>query len=357
MIAQQVAAEGVKRIVVVTDEPDKYPPRRLRARRHASTTATSSTPCSASCARCPGVTVLHLRPDLRRREAPPPQARQVSRPAEARRSSTTLVCEGCGDCGVQSNCVSVAPVETEFGRKRTIDQSSCNKDFSLREGLLPELRHRRGRRAAQAAEGRRRSSFRGAARRRRCRALAAAVRHPRHRHRRHRRGHDRRAARHGRAPRGQGLHRARHDRPRAEERRGRVARAHRRHARAAARGAHRRRRGRRWCSAATSVTGVGYEALAKMQKGVTTRARQHGAGDAARSSRATPTCEFPTGRRWSRRSRTPSAPGDAEFVDATKLATGAHGRLDRDQPVHGRLRVPARAAAACREAAILRRSS
>jgi indolepyruvate ferredoxin oxidoreductase len=78
----------------------------------------------------------------------------------------TDVCEGCGDCGVQSNCVSIVPVETELGRKRAIDQSTCNKDFSCLKGFCPSFVTVEGAHAARRTRPRR--SICRACRSRRC---------------------------------------------------------------------------------------------------------------------------------------------------------------------------------------------
>jgi indolepyruvate ferredoxin oxidoreductase len=137
-IARQVAAEGAKRVVVVTDEPKKYPsgtkwPDGLTVHHRDDIDAVQE-----ELAQIPGCTVLiydqtcaaEKRRRRKRGEFPDPDRRVII---------NELVCEGCGDCGVQSNCVSVQPLETEFGRKRTIDQSSCNKDFSCVKGFCPSF--------------------------------------------------------------------------------------------------------------------------------------------------------------------------------------------------------------------------
>jgi indolepyruvate ferredoxin oxidoreductase len=136
-IAAQVAAEGARRVVVVSDEPDKYSPnsfgrnttvrhrddldavqRELRAQRGLTVLIYDQT-CAAEKRR------------RRKRGQLPDLARRVF--------INDAVCEGCGDCTEQSNCVSVKPLETEFGRKRTIDQSNCNQDFSCLKGFCPSF--------------------------------------------------------------------------------------------------------------------------------------------------------------------------------------------------------------------------
>jgi indolepyruvate ferredoxin oxidoreductase len=137
-IARQVAAEGVKRVVVVTDEPWKYPadtdwPKGLTVH-HRDELDT----IQRELATVPGVSVLiydqtcaaEKRRRRKRGAFPDPLKRVVI---------NDLVCEGCGDCGVKSNCVSVQPLQTEWGRKRTIDQSSCNKDYSCLNGFCPSF--------------------------------------------------------------------------------------------------------------------------------------------------------------------------------------------------------------------------
>ena len=137
-IARQVAAEGAKRVVVVTDEPWKYSKREDWPRGLTIHHRDELITVQQELAKIPGVTVLiydqtcaaEKRRRRKRGRFPDPDKRVII---------NELVCEGCGDCGVKSNCVSVQPLETEWGRKRTIDQSSCNKDFSCVKGFCPSF--------------------------------------------------------------------------------------------------------------------------------------------------------------------------------------------------------------------------
>ena len=138
MISRQVEAEGVKRVAVVSDEPDKYS---IGSRFAHGTTFHHRDDLDAiqkDMRETKGVTVIiydqTCAAEKRRRR------KRGTYPDPARRVVINdLVCEGCGDCSVQSNCLSVVPLETEFGRKRTIDQSSCNKDFSCLRGFCPSF--------------------------------------------------------------------------------------------------------------------------------------------------------------------------------------------------------------------------
>ncbi|MBK1689939.1 indolepyruvate ferredoxin oxidoreductase family protein [Rubrivivax gelatinosus] len=136
-IVKSLVSEGVARLVVVTDEPGKYSGVMLE----------------------PGVTVHHrdefdrLQNEFRTirgtsvivydqtcaTEKRRRRKRGTMAEADSRVVINELVCEGCGDCSVQSNCLSVEPLETEFGRKRRINQNSCNKDFSCVKGFCPSF--------------------------------------------------------------------------------------------------------------------------------------------------------------------------------------------------------------------------
>ena len=137
-IANQVYAEGAKRVVVVTDEPDKYDstvswPFGTTIHHRSELNAVQQ-----ELAATEGLTAMiydqTCATEKRRRRKrgmfPDPDMRIVV---------NEQVCEGCGDCGVKSNCVAVGAVETEYGRKRQIDQSSCNKDFSCINGFCPSF--------------------------------------------------------------------------------------------------------------------------------------------------------------------------------------------------------------------------
>ena len=139
-IAQNMRAEGAAKICIVTDEPEKYGgaqakglPDGIEIHHRDKLDAVQR-----AFREIPGTTVIiydqTCATEKRRRRK---RGKMVD-PAK-RVIINELVCEGCGDCGVQSNCLSVEPLETEFGRKRTINQSTCNKDYSCVNGFCPSF--------------------------------------------------------------------------------------------------------------------------------------------------------------------------------------------------------------------------
>jgi indolepyruvate ferredoxin oxidoreductase len=136
-IAQSMRAEGAAKIVIVTDEPEKYEGVTLVADvgvHHRDELDT----IQKQLREIKGTTVIiydqTCATEKRRRR----KRGTMVDPAK-RVVINELVCEGCGDCGVQSNCLSVEPLETEFGRKRQINQSTCNKDISCVKGFCPSF--------------------------------------------------------------------------------------------------------------------------------------------------------------------------------------------------------------------------
>jgi indolepyruvate ferredoxin oxidoreductase len=138
-IARQVEAEGVKKVVVLSDDIGKYDA--MRDRFPAGTEFHDRAELDAVQRRLrdmPGVTVLIYEQTCAAEKRRRRKKGEMVDP-DRRLFINDRVCEGCGDCTVQSNCVAVQPLETPLGRKRKIDQSSCNKDYSCAKGFCPSF--------------------------------------------------------------------------------------------------------------------------------------------------------------------------------------------------------------------------
>ncbi len=136
-IVHEIQAMGVEHIAVVYDEKEELDRARF-PKGIAFHERAELMPVQEKFSKIKGVSAIvyiqtcaaEKRRRRKRGEFPDPDKRVFINPD---------VCEGCGDCGVQSNCVSIVPVETELGRKRAVDQSSCNKDFSCLKGFCPSF--------------------------------------------------------------------------------------------------------------------------------------------------------------------------------------------------------------------------
>jgi indolepyruvate ferredoxin oxidoreductase len=137
-MTRQLAAEGVARIVIVAAEPEKYRQITDLAPKVPVRHRDELDAVQRELREHPGVSVL-IYDQVCATEARRRRKRGKLPPVTRRIFINEAVCEGCGDCSVQSNCLSITPVETAFGTKRRIDQSSCNQDFSCVKGFCPSF--------------------------------------------------------------------------------------------------------------------------------------------------------------------------------------------------------------------------
>ena len=137
-LSWQVHSEGAIKIAVVTDYPEKYPSNSSFAPGVTVHQRDELDKVQKELREIKGVTVIiydqYCATELRRR-----RKRGLAEEPDKRIFINPLVCEGCGDCGIQSNCIAIEPLETTYGRKRQINQSSCNKDYSCTKGYCPSF--------------------------------------------------------------------------------------------------------------------------------------------------------------------------------------------------------------------------
>ena len=137
-ITRQVLAEGAVRCVVVTDRPELYGAHSGLGEGVTVHHRDTYDEVQKDLREVPGVTVIVYEQTCAAEKRRRRKRGKFPDPAK-RMFINSAVCEGCGDCSVQSNCVSVWPKETELGRKRQIDQSNCNKDYSCVKGFCPSF--------------------------------------------------------------------------------------------------------------------------------------------------------------------------------------------------------------------------
>ena len=137
-IAAQLRGEGIQRVAIVSDDPDRHRGDPLIPRDTTYHHRSELEAVMREFRETPGVTVILYDQECateRRRK----RKRDLAPKAETRVAINPRVCEDCGDCSRVSNCLAVEPLDTPFGRKRAIDQSACNQDYSCVEGFCPSF--------------------------------------------------------------------------------------------------------------------------------------------------------------------------------------------------------------------------